>query len=466
MALTRDQFQRLRDRGLSVEQIVKFESGETPEQTINRQTTAQKLGDVLVGVSKGVVSTLTGAATLGERGLRGATKTLLPKVAERKLGIEEKEFEPAAERLIPKEIRTPEGVAEKVGFTTEQIGEFFIPGGVLTKGAKVGVLRRGIKEATEFAGRTALQKGEVDKEVGVAAGLGAVSPVLGKAFGVVGEQLKLLPDRFIQSALRKSKKELLSEFNKKPSETLAQFVLKQKKVRTANNLVKESQEEISKLSSQINENLKRVKITKDKISVKQILKQVVDDINATGGSISEQEVRTIITRLAPQSKGLLQKPSMGLFNANKLRQSLDRTLGDRGFLTAELPFNKEVLRKFDNALRNTVKEKAPVNKPIFDTLSKEIRLRDSLLERIAEKGGNQVLSFGDFIGGGLGGIFGGGLPGAIAGVATRRAIESVPFKIGAGKFVDQLNQILPILKKLEPAERGIIAQLLQGEKFD
>jgi len=31
MALTKEQFQALRDKGLSVEQIIKFESGENPK---------------------------------------------------------------------------------------------------------------------------------------------------------------------------------------------------------------------------------------------------------------------------------------------------------------------------------------------------------------------------------------------------------------------------------------------------
>ena len=42
---------------------------------------------------------------------------------------------------------------------------------------------------------------------------------------------------------------------------------------------------------------------------------------------------------------------MSLSNANNLRKSIDKTLGDRGFLTSQVPFNKDVLRRFTNILR-------------------------------------------------------------------------------------------------------------------
>jgi hypothetical protein len=42
MALTREQFQKLRDKGLSVEQIISFEKGETPE-TLQSQRQEQQI---------------------------------------------------------------------------------------------------------------------------------------------------------------------------------------------------------------------------------------------------------------------------------------------------------------------------------------------------------------------------------------------------------------------------------------
>ena len=118
------------------------------------------------------------------------------------------------------------------------------------------------------------------------------------------------------------------------------------------------------------------------------------------------------------------------------------------------------MREFANSLRETVKTKAPQEvRGLFEELSNEIRFRNGLLERVAKRAGNQVLSFGDFIGGGLGGIFGGGIPGAIGGVAARRAIESVPFKLTAAKLVSALTKAAPILDSLAPAQQTAILNL-------
>ena len=165
--------------------------------------------------------------------------------------------------------------------------------------------------------------------------------------------------------------------------------------------------------------------------------------------------------------------SVTLEEANKLRQLVDRTLGDRAFLGGQLSSDKIVLKGFANNLRNLVKDKAPEGvRELFSELANEIRFRDGLLERIAQRAGNQVLSFGDFIGGGLGGIFGslGAQPvtGAVAGVATRRAIESVPFKMSSAKIINALTKVAPTLEQLAPAQQtallNFFAEIFSQEK--
>jgi hypothetical protein len=172
------------------------------------------------------------------------------------------------------------------------------------------------------------------------------------------------------------------------------------------------------------------------------------------------DVKLIIEKLAPQTKQLLGKTSLTLEEANKLRQLTDRTLGDRAFLGGQLSSDKIVLKKFADFLRETVKSKAPEGtRELFKELSNEIQFSDGLLNKIAQKQGNQVLSFGDFIGGGLGGVFGGGIPGVVAGVATRRAIESVPFKITSAKLINALTKAGPVLEKLSPAQQTVLLNL-------
>lgn len=474
MALQEQQLKLLRSR---LEQRKRRTATQAPARQEKKEDSQSIIGGLLEGGGKGLLSTLKGASSLGEKGLKSFGRLVTPKKFEEKFGFQ-KESPTGAEQLIPEEFTTAENLPQKIGFTLEQISEFFVPASKIAKLEKGATLaQKAAIGATTMAGQTALQEGEFGKASEAGAVIGAFSPVVGKAVGAISRQVEQMPERLVRSALNRSKKEVLKEIATKSEDTLANFVLKNKSgLKTANQHIDDSLDEIRNLSSEINAVLKKKSgVTSPKLAdgvtrVKQrgvvriddILKNVVNDVNKAGGAVGKADVKAIVDRLSPQARGLLRKTSMSLEDANKLRQSLDRTLGDSGFLTAELPFNKEVLRQFDNTLRNAVKDKAPETKKLFDTLKHEIRFRDGLLEKQAKRAGNQLIGFGDFIGGGLGGVFGGGIPGAIAGVSARRVLESTPFKIGTGKALQQVNELIPIIKKLSPAQRGVIAQLLKG----
>lgn len=306
---------------------------------------------------------------------------------------------------------------------------------------------------------------EVAKSTAIGAGIGAGASVALSGVEAIGQQLRGLPERLIRSATGQSKKEILA------GKGLERFVLENKKVGTADKLIRDSQEIQTKLNNLINRNLQSVPITNSKITTSSILDDIVKSVNANGGAISKAEARDIVERLAPQAKGLLQKPSMSLVTANKLRQSIDRTLGDKGFLTSELPFNKDVLRSFTNALRESVKSKAPEGtRAAFNSLSNEIRLSNALTNKVAQGSRNQIISFGDLIGGGLGAATG-GVPGALVGAAARRAIQSTPFLTGSAVAIDSLDRTLsPVLSQLEPTVQtailSAIREAVQGQATD
>ena len=146
--------------------------------------------------------------------------------------------------------------------------------------------------------------------------------------------------------------------------------------------------------------------------------------------------------------------------------TIPSTLGDRGFVTSQLPFNKEILRTFTNELREQVKTKAPGStRQDFAELANEIRFRDAIANVMAQKSGNQLISFGDFIGGGLGGAFSAfgvvdPVTAIAAGIGTRRLLESVPFKLTSAKALEKVNQAGGVLEKLAPAEQKILLDLV------
>jgi len=413
------------------------------------------LAGVAVGAGKGIVSTLTGASSLGEKMIKGLGRLITPKSMEKSLGFEKTE-KTSAEELVPENIRTAKGGAEKLGFGAEQIGEFFIPGAVGLKAPKtLSLLSRAGIAGIESGAITAAQTGEVGKEAGIATIGGSL---LSGAGSLVGKGLESLPNRLVQSAIKQAPKEL------KSGKDITEYVLKTKSAKTANSLLDESQTIMSDLNTKISNNLKSVKITEQggKISPSNILKEVTDKINSEGGSITTKEVKSIIDGLAPQVKGTLNKPTLNLLNANSLRSNIDKTLGDRAFFSQQNTFNKNVLMDFANTLRETVKSKAPEGtRKLFEDLSSEIRFSKALGDKVFKQQGNQIFSFGDIIGGGAGAAVGGPV-GAIVGAAARRGLQSTPALIGGAKVIDAITKAEPIISKLSSAEQGILSQLIQS----
>ena len=425
---------------------------EQPTQT-EEQTGA--FSQLLSGAGKGLLKTFRGTAELGERGLRATTKAILPKSMEEKLGIAEDEFETGAEKLIPEESITAETPLEQAGLTGEQIVEFFIPvpglrGAKAIKGAsKASKLGRAAVTGAEVTGRSALQSGEIGKGE-IAAGVTA--PIVGGVLSKTGEALfKQLPERFIKSALRARKADF------KTGKAVSS-VLENKKIGTANSLLSKSQEAMTKANNKIDDLIKQTgKIDK----TKNIMQDIAKSDFAEQALIKAEDAKEIISKAVPQSRKLLNKESLSTKEINSLRKSIDKKLGDRFFLSStQGSESKELLGAARNILSDKVKKDAPGTKELFNELSQEISFTDLLSKTAGRSSGNQIISFGDLFGAGIGGGIGGG-PGAIAGVASRRALQSTPFLTGAGVTLNELNKAIPALQKLTPAERGVISQIFQ-----
>lgn len=316
---------------------------------------------------------------------------------------------------------------------------------LLRKAGIGAALGAGFTGARQLAEEGELTPGRV--ATGAAIG-GAIPFVAAGAKALFKKVVQKLPRDLIQKVFKQTPKELAKR-------DLTDFAIQNKKIGSRDNLFKQSQKIIEKVNAQIQEKLGRKSGT---LSTKVVAQQVANEINEAGGKITSKEVLAIVNKLAPQGKGFLSQKTIGVVNANNLRVGIDKTLGDRGFLTSQLPFNKGVLRAFNNALRNAVKNRVPITKALFDTLSKEITLRDTLDRAILKGVGKGVsLTFGDILPAILGGTFGGGIPGAIGGVAVKRFGESAEVITRLGVFLGRLGisakRIQPILQKLNPADQ-------------
>ncbi len=172
MALTREQFQSLRAKGLSVEQIVKFESGEKPNTDV-KLNTSQKLGNVLLGAGKGVLNTALGVSSLGSKALQ----TLMPSKA-----LGDSNTKTSADYIKDTGISTPTNNYQKAGFFGEQVAEFAVPATKLAKAEKgLSLGTKLLSRAVTSGAVASVQEGKIGKGSAIAAGTELALPVIGKA---------------------------------------------------------------------------------------------------------------------------------------------------------------------------------------------------------------------------------------------------------------------------------------------
>lgn len=418
---------------------------QTTQAQVKKEPFVQRFGRFLglEGLGKGIGQAIFFQSPEGRRFLRDVEKS--PELAQTAVGTG------ALDIVKPTEVL---GSAAQTALTVATAGGAGTAGKIIPRIFKTAGLGAG------FAGGGQLQEeGKITPgRLTGGAVFGGALPVVGAGLGLTGRAItQMLPKRLIQSAVGQTKAVLLA------GKDISEFVLQKRRMGTANQLIESSRRAIEKLGQQIQTNLQNVP-EKTRVLRSGIISEVVKRINQEGGKINASEVTSVINKLAPQAKGFLSKPFLTLQEANKLRQSLDKTLGDRAFLTTQLPFNKGVLRLFDSALRERVKDLAPAGtREIFSELSKEITLRNSLLERYAGRARNEVVNAFDLILAG-GGFLGGGAPGGIGALAIKKGIQSplgktaIAQTFGFGGEVGRKLQ--PILQKLNPAERTLILNLI------
>lgn len=442
-----------------------------------------KLKNIGIGAGKGALSTFRSMSSLGEKAITGIGRAITPKSLEKKLGFSKQE-QTSAEKLIPEELTEAKGTYQKIGKFGEQLGEFILPAGAISKLGKTAEAT--IKAATGikklgtigkistgglgFGGISSIQKGEFDKEGFInAITVEAALPVLGKITQPLTSSIKKLPSRFIRSALGKNKGQMIKDI-KDGTDDLSKYIIKNKPISTLNKLFEDSSQAIGNLSKKINKNLQsaiRKSGFKKSIGRDNLLDMVVKSPESQNALLNRQDVREVVERLVPQSKKFIEKSSLNLEDANKLRQLLDRTLGDRGFIADKLPNDKEILRNVANILREEVKKKAPEGtRGLFDKLSNEIRLNNLTLDKLAQRAGNEIINLGDLIVGGAFGVAGGGIGGSIGAAAVLRILRSTPFKISSAKTLEFINLNAQKLEALSPQIRATIIKTINDAFSD
>lgn len=311
----------------------------------------------------------------------------------------------------------------------------------------LGTVAKGSALGAGFGASESLKEGGSIKDIAKSAVGGALVGGAVSGVGVGLEKaltttLQNLPSRFVQSAIGQSKKEILA------GKDLTKFVTENKKIGTAQSLLKGSLDAQKELNSKINTVLQN---STKKFNTEKILTSIQKSETVQNALLKNEDVLDIVSKIAPQSRKLLSQKVLTTQELNKLRQQIDRSLGSKVFDAPEVAFQKEIAKEFTNKLRDVVQKSAPETKELFKTYSQEIRLADAIQGKMQRGNRNQIISMGDLIGGGLGGATF-GPAGVIGGAIAKRVSQSTPFLTGSAVIADQLSKtLLPTLQKLDPA---------------
>ena len=440
---------------------------QTPTYTELEEEGTKGAEGFAVGVAKSELGLLRGMGQLGQDiaqhtagyGVKYLTKKLTGKdVNVEDLGTDL--YDPESKTgAKAKEFVQPKGGAEKFGKLVGDVAQFALPAGAaskMTMGANLAT-RAGV-DALVAGTVTSMQQGEVNKNsaisAGVSGGLTLAAPVASALFRKATQEL---PEWLVRPLVKQSKQAKIAG---KPD--AAKLLVESGRVGSVDKILSKTDEAINALDDKITANLTQATTQGKTIALKNIRRDIADKITLAGGELDDMGVQEVLESIAPQAKGLLKKETLTISEANRLRQLIDRTLGDRAFIANQLPYNKDIAMDFADALRETVKREAPEGtRTAFSELSKNITLRKALLSRAKEAGGRNSVGLYDI----LTGIGFGAAVNPVAGVAAagaRRAMESATVKTTGAQLLTSLGKMEPALAAMAPTERAIVLSFLQN----
>jgi hypothetical protein len=445
-----------------------------PEQKGLLGGIASGLGNVAVGAAKGLGSTIAGASALGEKMMSAPLKAVGAPVQEDYLG------ERVQEKL------KPEGLAQKIGFGAEQIGEFLIPGAAPVKAAKaaqvglglakaekaVGVAGKAAKaaeaakglgrlgtrmgtEAAAVGGVAAIQQGELGDEAVGAAKFGAAVPIIGKglsAVGATGRALGIAPDKIINSLIKPLQRDFF--FGKNPGAGVAKEGIV---ANSWDDLIDKLGAKTEEIGEQIGTTLKGAT---QRVSLSGVMKPLDDAI--VGAKTAPGINAPLITRLETAKKDITRiirkKKQITPQEAFKIKQSI------ANLTKFTEPLTDNALNKALKGIYGNIKEKINVAVPAVKELNERYaniktahiaaKYRDRIIER------QNVLPLASKIAGGVSGFSFGSIPGALlgvmAGATVERGLASPAFKTRVAAALQKMS----IVERREAIKNPIVKNFL------
>lgn len=397
--------------------------------------------NALVGAAKGAGSTISSLASLGEKALNKGSEKLFPS-----LGV--KGSDQTTGQRLRETVLKPEGAAQKTGFATEQIAEFFLPvlnsSKVATVAPKIGkvpklirgaeLLAKGGVEGADIALKTAAQGGSAE-DVKSNALFGGAMGAAGRALGMAGKALSPV----VQKGAEKTYAQALlptTQANKKITAKIVPELLKRGvTASTKNRLLSKFSQSVEKAGEAMDTVLEGIpKETPVKTSnIIDSLEKAKDSFRIIGVDGRKVDIDPNAVKHINQFQKILKQ--VGVEDApyesvRKFRQILDKNIADANGFYGKTVAEGSLLdakRETANAIRDQLAKQFPdmdrVNKEysfwkkaqgvLSDTMTRTQGQRTPLTETISKAGGIAA------------GAVTKGIPGAILGDIVMGALSKI-----------------------------------------
>jgi hypothetical protein len=428
--------------------------------------------ELLTGIGKGVLSTLRGASSVGEK----VIKAVLPEKAEKFLGLSPEKT--IAEQTITQEMTEPKTELEKIGKTGEQIGEFMIPAGgeqralnvLISNVPKAGsLLRFGVKSlgsAIEFAGKTALQTGGDVEQMKTSAKLGAISPLATEIVGGVGRFLIESVPKRIMSVIFKTAKDDLAKYyrtvagGEKLNPTLAEEALNKGLKGSDENIAVYSLQKLDEIEKEVQSFVKdfpKLVPLPNKKSFIGLLDTIKKQFSGGFFESRAKTAQALIDELKATKGG-----SATLESVLKIRRFIDKMRNTSSFrLDQKLTPRQEEFKMATNYLREKISQSG-----LGKLMNEErffIQAFDSIVQNAVKSKNTKLLNLTDIIIGGGG--LAGGFPGTGAGAATAiRAFQQSFTLTNMAQALWKLKNVPNITPEIIKAIPAILNQRKQETK--
>lgn len=422
-------------------------------------TSASTIKNVDIGVVKGGAGTIKKIGDLGEKALAESAGRAANLLTGKGVVPTQTNETTDIGQTVNKKIQAV-GMAQKIGKTIEQAGEFLIPGGAeadvvktadkaiegLNVGSKIaeGLLKVGTRAATSAttnAGIVAAQ-GRSGKDIKTAGAVGAIA-------GAVSKPIQDILSKLPESAWSNILKRTSSAVSKNPD--LPSQAAETGMVGTKQSIANQSQQAIQHIEMSLNDVLKNSPEKIDGGKIASYLK----DLKASYTNIPGEAHSVAVIDGIQQD--LADKGQMSLSDANQLKRDIYGLISKSyGKGTLEVPAKTEAQKIAASGIKQEIEKAVPEAKTLNQKQSVYIQIKKAIDRQLTLGEGKGIagthIGMYDLLTGGLGELAGAssGHPilGPLIAVGAKKTAESAITQSTVAKMVTYFNQLSPTQKLL------------------